>query len=140
MFGVEALDARGEVSGTDTPFVPLMVFTLIPTGRGSPRSSERSKSDSMVKMASALFRSICCMAQSGSSLTPTRSKYPEAVQVSISFDEAIVRLLSTTTRSMLRISMLTANGNTSIISTGKAMAILGRPGSLKNCLNSFSNK
>ena len=56
----------------------------------------------------------------------------------MSLADSMLMLWSTTTRLMFLMSMLTANGNTSIISIGNITAILGSPGSLKNCLNSFS--
>ena len=122
------------------PFVPFTVFTFIPTDKPCPLPRFFSKSEFMVSMASASFLSISIWAYSGSSPTSTKLKYPDAVQVFISREEASERLQSTMARFMFFISMLTANGNTNIISTGNATAILGSPGSLKNCLNSFSKR
>ena len=122
------------------PLVPFTVFTFIPTGNPAPVATSAAKSGPMVMMASASLSSISRIASSGLSQTFTSLKYPEEMHSSIRREDSRLLLPSTTARFMLRISILTANGKTSIISTGNIRAILGSPGSLKNCLNSFSKR
>ena len=122
------------------PLVPLTVLTFMPTGKPEPVVISLPKSDLIVIIASTLFSSIRRMASSGLLHMSTSRKYPEDVHFSSKREDSPLLLPSTTARLILRISMLTANGNTSIMSTGNIRAILGSPGSLKNCLNSFSRR
>ena len=87
---------------------------------------------------SASPNSTCSMASSERMKTPVMSKYSVEAIFSVSSRERSERSLSTTATLTFLISMVVAQGKTSITSTGRAMTMKRMKESLAICLNSFS--